>query len=210
MPNASIGHPLNSKWIPAKSGTAMTRYKGAATVLFRIFTIVLALAVNAYGNGGLKVGQKAKDFTLKTFSGEKVNLSDHKGKVVLLDFWASWCTPCREEMPYLDILQKTYGGEGFTVLAINIDNQQKNALEFLKRHSIKLTPLWDEKKEVVSAYDVQTMPSSVLIDQRGWIRFIQSGFQAEDFQKYKREIEKLLKEHRRKSTTEKATEKLGL
>jgi len=190
-------------------------------VLSKIFTIVLALAINAYGNGGLKptpqsppgdgkVGQKAKDFTLKTFSGEKVSLSDHKGKVVLLDFWASWCTPCREEMPYLDILQKTYGSEAFAVLAINIDNQPKNALGFLKRYSIKLTPLWDEKKEVVSVYDVQTMPSSVLIDQRGFIRLIQSGFQVEDFQKYKREIEKLLKENRRKSTTQQAGEKLGL
>ncbi|HEX9654856.1 MAG TPA: TlpA disulfide reductase family protein [bacterium] len=177
-----------------------------------VFASALALVSPALALNGksLKVGHKAKDFTLKTFNGQTVSLSDHKGKVVLLDFWASWCTPCREEMPYLDILQKTYGGEGFTVLAINIDNQPKNALEFLKRYSIKLTPLWDDKKAVVSAYDVETMPSAVLIDQRGWIRFLQSGFKVEDFQKYKMEIEKLLKENRRKSTTQQAGEKLGL
>lgn len=179
---------------------------------FLAFASALAFSVStfAFNGNALKVGDKAKNFTLKTFTGETVSLSDHQGKVVLLDFWASWCTPCREEMPYLDLLQKTYGREGFVVLAINIDNQPKNALEFLKRHGIKLTPLWDEKKEVAAAYNLPAMPSAVLIDQRGVIRFIQSGFQVEDFQKYKREIEKLLREGRRKSTTQPAGEKQGL
>lgn len=151
------------------------------------------------------VGSKALDFTLRTFNGKKVTLSELQGKVVLLDFWASWCTPCREEMPYLDILLKTYDKEDFAVVAVNIDNQLKNALEFLQKHSIKLTPLWDEKKKVVSAYDVATMPTTMIIDRNGWIRFIHSGFEAEQFMKYKQQVEYLLKEGKSKSKRKKDT-----
>ncbi|MFQ5770140.1 MAG: TlpA family protein disulfide reductase [bacterium] len=158
-----------------------------------------ALSVNPYLGNSPKVGQKALDFTLKTFRGVEESLSDHKGKVILLDFWASWCAPCKEEMPYLDILEKTYSKKGFTVLAVNIDNHAQNALEFLKRYAIKLMPLWDEKKQVVTAYDVETMPTSLIIDKEGGIRFIHSGFKAEEFHKYKMEIEKLLKEGQNKS-----------
>jgi len=160
--------------------------------------LIFALILNVNGNG-LKVGQRAANFTLKTFAGEKVSLSDQRGKVVLLDFWASWCAPCKEEMPFLDLLQKTYGSDDFIVLAVNIDNHSQNAVEFLKRYSIKLASLWDEKKQVVAAYNLETMPSSILIDQEGWIRAIHSGFRVEDFPRYKQEVEKLIKEGRKKS-----------
>jgi len=117
----------------------------------------------------------------------------------LLDFWASWCGPCKEEMPYLTLLQKTYGKDGFAVLAVNIDNEPKNALELLKDHSIRLPLILDKKRRVVSAYDVQTMPTSMIIDKQGWIRFIHRGFKAENFPRYKKEIEALLKQGARKS-----------
>ena len=142
--------------------------------------------------GRATVGSKAIDFTLNNFDGKPVKLSEQRGKVVLLDFWASWCDPCRDEMPYLDILQKTYGMQGFTVLAVNIDNKLENAEQFLDKYDIKLMPVWDRKKKVVSAYDVQTMPTTMLIDQRGWIRYIHNGFEVEKFQVYKQQIEKLL------------------
>ncbi|MCH6559519.1 chemotaxis protein CheW, partial [candidate division KSB1 bacterium] len=116
------------------------------------------------------------------------------GRVVLIDFWASWCQPCREELPLLDILNKTYGREDFKVVTVNIDNHPKNAVKFLETYSIKVAPLWDQKKKVVSAYDVQKMPTTILIDKNGWIRYIHSGFETEQFLTYKREIEILLKE----------------
>lgn len=154
-----------------------------------IFTLLLQLP-----GGPATVGSKAIDFTLKDFDGKPVKLSDQRGKVVLLDFWASWCDPCREELPYLDILQKTYGKRGFTVLAVNIDNKLENAEKFLDKYDIKLMPLWDQKKRVVSAYDVQTMPTTLIIDQRGWIRYLHNGFEVEKFQVYKQQIERLLNE----------------
>ena len=160
--------------------------------LHMILTLMLAIQP-ALGNRPT-VGSKAIDFTLKTFDGKQVTLSSLRGKVVLLDFWASWCTPCREELPLLDILHKTYGREDFKVVTVNIDNHPKNAVKFLETYSIKVAPLWDQKKKVVSAYDVQKMPTTILIDKNGWIRYIHSGFETEQFLSYKREIEILLKE----------------
>ena len=169
--------------------------------LHMILTLMLAIQP-ALGNRPT-VGSKAIDFTLKTFDGKQVTLSSLRGKVVLLDFWASWCQPCREELPLLDILNKTYGRENFKVVTVNIDNHPKNAVKFLETYSIKLTPLWDQDKKVVSAYDVQKMPTTILIDKNGWIRYIHSGFEAEQFHTYKREIEILLKEG--KTRTKKRT-----
>ena len=162
--------------------------------MFLHVILTLMLAIQPAPGNRLTVGSKAIDFTLKTFDGKQVTLSSLRGKVVLLDFWASWCPPCREELPLLDILHKTYGREDFKVLTVNIDNHPKNAVKFLEKYSIKLTPLWDKEKKVVSAYDVRKMPTTILIDKNGWIRYIHSGFETEQFLTYKHQIETLLKE----------------
>ena len=138
------------------------------------------------------VGEKAPDFMLKTLQGKKIRLHDLRGQVVLLDFWASWCGPCKLEMPYLNMLQKIYGREGFKVVAVNIDNKFPNAVKFIEKTGVKLVVLWDGKKQVVKSYDVDTMPTSFLIDQTGTIRHINSGFQTEDFQSYKKQTARLL------------------
>lgn len=160
----------------------------------KILFLALLLSIQPAFSGQPKVGSKAHDFTLKSLRGKTVSLHDLRGKVVFLDFWASWCGPCREEMPYLAMLQKIYGKEGFRVVAVNIDNKQQNAVKFLQKLGVKLPALWDEKKQVVKAYDVDTMPTSFLLDITGRVRFVNSGFRAEDFQTYKKQIEQLLKE----------------
>ena len=162
--------------------------------------LTLMLAIQPAPGNRPTVGSRAIDFTLKTFDGKKVTLSSLRGRVVLLDFWASWCPPCREELPLLDILVRTYGKDGLTVLTVNIDNNPKNALNFLESNGIKLHPVWDKEKKVIAAYDVQQMPTTLIIDQRGWIRFIHHGFEAEQFYKYKQQIEYLLKAGKTKTT----------
>ncbi len=146
------------------------------------------------------VGTKAINFTLKKFDGSNFTLSQLKGKVVVLDFWATWCPPCREELPFLDILNQKYGNKNFEVVAVNIDNKPDKAYEFLKQISVKLIPVWDEKKQVVNAYDVETMPTTFIIDKEGRIRFIHSGFEAENFVEYRKQIEFLLQKTTRKKT----------
>lgn len=164
---------------------------------FKSLALIVILSVLPIFGKGSVVGSKATDFTLMTFEGKKVTLSKQKGKVILLDFWASWCVPCKEELPLLDNLQNVYGKKGFRVLAVNIDNKPKNALKFLEQYFIKLTSLWDENKQVVAAYDVETMPTSLIIDKEGIIRYIHSGFIPDDIHKYKEEIEILLKSRKR-------------
>ena len=155
-------------------------------------------------------GAKAIDFSLRSYQGDVVKLSDLQGKVVLLDFWASWCAPCREELPYLDVLRKTYGEKGLVVVAVNIDNRPQNAVAFLNKYSIKLDPLWDKRKKVIAAYDVSTMPTTFLIDKTGIIRFVHSGFEAEQYQAYKQQIELLLKQGRsERRTTRSSSSKKG-
>lgn len=162
-------------------------------MFIKAIAVSLALFTIPAAGKGPVVGQKAIDFELQNFRGERVTLSQYRGKIVLLDFWASWCGPCKEEMPFLDLLQKTYGKSDFAVVAVNIDERLDNALRFLEQNQVKLMPLWDGKKKVVSAYDVAAMPTSMIIDQDGWIRFLHSGFEAEDFGSYKKEIEGLLR-----------------
>jgi peroxiredoxin len=157
-----------------------------------IFILMLTCQVPVESRSG--VGQKAIDFTLKTFDGKPVSLKQMRGKVILLDFWATWCPPCREELPFLDILQETFGTQGFVVLAINIDNDPENAREFLRVHDIELDPLWDEQKKIVARYDIEQMPTTMIIDKSGTVRRVFSGFEAEQYLEYKKEIQKLLRE----------------
>ena len=174
----------------------------------RLFAIVLilVLAFSVMAGERPSVGQKAINFTLETFDGKRVALNQLRGRVILLDFWATWCPPCREELPYLDILQQTYGTQGFVVLAVNIDNKIQNAQDFLKAHDIKLMPLWDEQKKVVAQYDIEQMPTTVIIDKRGVIRYLHSGFETDQYIKYKQQIQQLLREKGSGGTTTMTTD----
>jgi peroxiredoxin len=140
------------------------------------------------------IGRPAPDFTLKTLSGKAaISLKDYKGKVVLLDFWASWCAPCQRSLPELQKLEEEY--ENLRVLAISIDDEKKNAREFMKRQQLDLTVLFDEKKSVAERYDIEAMPSALLIDRDGVIRFVLSGYSEKHLPELKREIDKLILEN---------------
>jgi len=146
---------------------------------------------------GVKVGQKARDFNLEILSSTSrraVSLEQYRGSVVMLDFWATWCEPCRDELPQLDRLQKKYAKEKFVVIAISVDNEVATAREFLQKYNLNLLAAWDRNKAVVSAYDVQRMPSCYLIDATGKVRFVHYGFDDEYIAAYENEIELLLNE----------------
>jgi thiol-disulfide isomerase/thioredoxin len=158
---------------------------------------MLALIWMTLSVPGVKVGQKARDFQLEALSTatqRPVSLNQLNGKVILLDFWATWCEPCRDELPELDRLQKKYAREKFVVLAVNVDNQAETARAFLQKYNIDLLAVWDRNKSVVSKYDVQRMPSCYLIDAGGKVRFIHYGFEDDFIAAYENEIELLLNE----------------
>lgn len=113
-------------------------------------------------------GQAAEDFTLNDLSGKKVSLSSFKGKVVLLNFWATWCPPCRAEMPSMEKLYNRLKGRGFAVIAVATDRSAVDVKDFLKTQPLSFTIVMDDNLKVSrSRYKVFMMPTSFLIDKRG-------------------------------------------
>lgn len=140
----------------------------------------------------LKEGDPFPD--LSGFGLEGAMPTELKGKVILLDFWASWCGPCKESFPVLEELHKKYAASGLVVLGVNVDDKAKAADDFLKRRPVSFPIVRDVSKRLVSAVDIETMPTSFLIDRQGKIKGVHKGFRgAETKRAYVKEIEELLK-----------------
>jgi thiol-disulfide isomerase/thioredoxin len=138
--------------------------------------------------------QLAPAVLLHRADGATVRLEDFKGKVVLVDFWASWCVPCRASFPALDALYQRERNRGLEVLAVNVDEQRKAADAFLAGRPHVMPVMFDPKGESAQAFNVRGMPSSVLIDRTGHIRFTHMGYSTTVFDSYQREIDLLLSE----------------
>ncbi len=138
--------------------------------------------------------QIAPNFTLKSDSGKNIRLSEQRGKIVIINFWASWCGPCRQEMPYLEKLYKRYGKAGVVLLGINVDKDSKLADHFLKGLDTTFPILYDPTGTVSKQYKVRAMPTTVILDRDGKIRFTHRGYKPGYENKYKKNIRELLKE----------------
>jgi thiol-disulfide isomerase/thioredoxin len=129
-------------------------------------------------------------------SGKPLKVSSYRGKVLVIDFWASWCKPCLKELPALDALAKKYktAGKDVVIIAVNIDKDRKNAEKFLKSAKVStLTVVYDPSGSMAEQYDVPTMPSSYVVDKKGIIRHVHEGYTTGDERKLEREINALLK-----------------
>jgi thiol-disulfide isomerase/thioredoxin len=140
------------------------------------------------------VQQPAPDFALRTFDGQNLRLSEHLGEVVLINFWATWCGPCRQEMPLLDELYAKYRRAGLVLLSINIDEQQAPAMEMARTLKVSYPVLFDAHKDVSRAYDIGTMPLTVLVDREGVIRYVSEGYKPGYEQRYTEKLRELLNE----------------
>ncbi|WP_168204180.1 TlpA family protein disulfide reductase [Aliikangiella coralliicola] len=139
--------------------------------------------------------EPAPAFTLSDiYSGKKVSLSDYAGKVVYVDFWASWCGPCRKSFPAMEEIYQANKAKGFEVITVNLDDNAGLGKEFLKSFKVSFTNLYDDKKQTPSAYQVATMPSSFLIDKKGKIRLRHQGYKKSDKAKLDQAIKILLSE----------------
>lgn len=131
------------------------------------------------------VGNPAPDFTLTSINGTKVTLSDYQGRVVLLNFWASWCSPCRSEMPSMERLHQTLGDEDFVIIAINIDGGVTDKVrEFITQNGYTFEILHDKDQIVAEPYGVRAIPTSYIIDKNGTVVEISRG--AEDWNSERR------------------------
>jgi peroxiredoxin len=156
---------------------------------------VLALVLTPVVAHATKVGDRAPDFTLPAHGGGTVKLSSLKGSVVVLDFWASWCVPCKKELPAIEALAKKWadGKQPVVVLAVGIDKERANGEKLVSTLKLAATRvLWDPDGKVPAAYDIPTMPTSLVIDAKGLVRHVHSGYSAGDEKKLAAEVEALL------------------
>lgn len=126
-----------------------------------------------------EAGRTAPAFSLPVAAGDTVALASLRGKVVYVDFWASWCGPCRRSFPWMNEMQQKYGARGLIVVAVNVDKKRADAERFLTHTPGKFLIVYDPAGTTPAAYAVQGMPSSYLIDRSGMIAYVERGFQDE-------------------------------
>jgi len=162
----------------------------------RVHLSALSLALVVLASGWVRAASSkaAPDVTLHTAEGTAVQLADFKGKVLLVDFWASWCVPCKASFPALDAIYREYQPRGFAVLAVNLDEERKNAEAFLAAHPHVMPVLFDPQGAAPVAFGVKGMPTSFVIDKTGAIRFTHQGYSGNIDLSYRQEIAQLLSE----------------
>jgi peroxiredoxin len=136
----------------------------------------------------------APDFTLRQIDGPNLRLGEQRGRVVMVNFWATWCGPCRVELPHLQRLSDRYRASGFTLLAVNIDEDPAAARALAGKLGLKFPVLLDTDKKVVGAWDLNAMPATVLIDKDGRVRQVHRGYREGVEQTYEQQVRDLLKE----------------
>jgi peroxiredoxin len=140
------------------------------------------------------LGSPAPDFALRSMGEANVRLSEHLGQVVLINFWATWCGPCRQEMPQLDALYAKYQRAGLVMLGINIDEGRDAAVEMARTLRVSYPILFDARKEVSRAYRLDAMPLTVLIDREGIVRHVSEGYKPGYEKRYTEKLRELLGE----------------
>jgi peroxiredoxin len=141
-----------------------------------------------------EINEPVPDFTLKSRQGDNLRLEEFRGQVVMLNFWASWCGPCRQEMPLMDTIYQQYKDLGFTVLAVNVDENREEAHRFLDKVPVSYPILYDPESQVSEQYNVQAMPTTVMIDRNGRGRFIHYGYKPGYEDDYEAQIRQLVRE----------------
>ena len=124
---------------------------------------------------------------------DNLNLDSYKGKVVYVDFWASWCGPCRESFPWMKKMQQQYGKDGLVIIAINVDQDKKLADKFLSEFKPEFNVLFDKDGTLAEDFKVSSMPSSYVLDREGKPRFKHKGFHLDKQSQYETELNSLLK-----------------
>ena len=171
----------------------MTPPSLAARVL-SLFAFALATLASPLATGAVATQASAPDFTLRTLNGgPNLRLAEQRGRVVMVNFWATWCGPCRQEMPQLDRLYQKYKSSGFVLLGVNVDEDARKASDVAAKLGVTFPVLLDTDKAVSKLYDLSTMPSTVIIDRDGKVRYFHRGYLAGYEDNYDKQIRELLK-----------------
>ena len=162
------------------------------TKLYSAALVLLSLFVAGSAAGG--DDQPAPDFTLEDAQGQAVTLSELRGQVVMINFWASWCGPCRQEMPLLEQIHQRYEPLGFKLIGVNVEENPADGQAFLKERPVSFPVLYDPENGLSKLFDVVAMPSTVLIDRQGNIRYLHHGYKPGYENDYQDQIRALARE----------------
>jgi thiol-disulfide isomerase/thioredoxin len=157
--------------------TTTTRRAHPAGAL--VWLAIAAALIAAFPALAVAPGENAPTFALPTAANETVALDRLRGRVVYVDFWASWCAPCRRSFPWMNEMQQKYGARGLTVVGVNVDKRRPDAERFLQQTPATFTVVYDEAGRSPEAYGVKAMPTSYLIDAAGRVVAVESGFRDE-------------------------------
>ena len=159
---------------------------------FSVIVVSALLASMAWAADAVK--GPAPAFALPSRDGAKVSPAQYKGDVVMINFWATWCVPCRQEMPKLEALYQRYNKLGFKLLAVNVENNPDGVKKWLAETPVSFPVLFDTKSEVSKLYKVETMPTTVILAKDGTMRYLHHGYQAGYENDYQTEVRTLLRE----------------
>ena len=153
--------------------------------------VVLAAAFAAPVRA-IELGDPAPAFSAPGLTGGTISLASYRGKVVYLDFWASWCGPCAKSLPALDQLRQEFAPGDFQIVAVNLDRNPKVAANFLKQRPVGYPSAIDPKGSLPGTFGVSAMPTSFLIDRDGVVRYVHRGFRDGDVDPLRKQIQKLV------------------
>jgi peroxiredoxin len=164
----------------------MPRRGSIISIVLLLLALALGLAsCSSTGPGsavpqGINEGTRARDFTLKAMDGSKASLSDYRGGPVLINFWATWCAPCRAEIPDFEAAYQAHKDEGFVVLGVNVEESQQAVESFVAEVGMTYPVLLDEHGQVMREYRSQGLPMSLLLDEEGVIQVRHVGLLSGD------------------------------
>jgi peroxiredoxin len=155
--------------------------------------VAIGMIVAASGASPLGRGQPAPACSAAALDGgRRISIADYRGKVVYLDFWASWCPPCRESFPFMNELRRDFAGKGLEIVAISVDKTAEDARRFAAEHAAQFALALDTAAACPAAYQLPGMPTSFVIDRTGLIRAVHEGFRSEDAAEIRRELSEAL------------------
>ncbi len=140
------------------------------------------------------IGSPAPDFTLPSNSGKNLKLSEYRGQVVMINFWATWCAPCRQELPHLNRLYDRYRKAGFVLLGVNVDDNPKVAQDMAGQLQVRFPVLYDTAKRVSRRYDVDAMPMTLIVDRGGKVQYLHRGYRSGVERDYETKLREVLKQ----------------
>jgi peroxiredoxin len=166
--------------------------KGLSRALFiSFFSFASTLSMHA---SALELNQIAPDFTLKNLQGENISLAEQRGQIIVINFWASWCGPCRKEMPELQQLHDKFKDLGVAVWGVNVEQENQAGRDFLTGLDLSFPIFFDQTNKISATYQVEAMPTTVIVDRDGKVRYVFRGYKTGYEKKYAKALKKLIRE----------------